>query len=134
MEAVGQVAGRFPAARVQSRRLHFGTAELSLLDQTHGTTQRPSSFYRASVMPLHPRSNRGAKRAGGKWHLLLAHLLVGGAKCAAQGTGAQETAQTRSGHATDAVRWHCLPLKLDILSNPLRLGRNAHLASPAQAW
>ena len=81
-------------------------------------------------MPLHPRSNRGAKRAGGKWHLLLAHLLVGGAKCAAQGTGAQETAQTRSGHATDAVRWHCLPLKLDILTKPLRVGRNGSFGHP----
>ena len=71
MEAVGQLAGRFPPARSGGQRMNLGSASFCKLDQTRGTTQRPSSVYRASVIPLHVRSdNRGTKGAGGNWHLL----------------------------------------------------------------
>ena len=93
--------------------------------------QRPSAINGdLSTLPHPQHRNRGAKRAGGKRHLLLAHRLVGRAICAEQGSGEQETAETRAGHAAVLVRWHCLRLRPDILTKPLRLGRNGSSGHP----
>ena len=133
MEAVGQLAGRFPPA-LSGPADELWQRELWHLDQTHGTTQRPSSVYRASVIPLHVRSdNRGTKGAGGKWHLLLAHRLVGRSICAEQGSGEQETARTRAPTTARPGRADVLRLRPAILTKPLRLGRNGSSGRPAQA-
>ena len=78
--------------------------------------------------------NRGAKRAGGNWHLLLAHRLVGGAKAALETARAgQDDARTRAPTTARPGRADVLRLRPAILTKPLRLGRRGSSGRPAQA-